>query len=434
MFVHMGMRGRKKKAHVESDLKRSVTPAQGVALYVGAVVGTGVLVLPGTAASLAGPASVLAWVFVSVLGVPLALTFAALAGRYPDAGGVATFTGRAFGPAWGAVVGWFYFFASTTAMSIGPLIGAYYAAGPLGLGRGGTFLLGAAMLAFAVASNCGGLRVSGRVQLLLSGCVALLLLAAAAISIPRMNLDNWTPFVPEGWGAVGRAAVLLIFAVFGWEAIAQLSAEFENPARDVPRSTFLSVGVIALLYVGVAAAVVGTSTYGSTAVDRVAVASLLGNAMGAGVGAAASFMALVITTATVNAYVAATSRLGYALARDGAFPRWLTALNTSGVPVRAVLAVGGCAACGMLVSYAAGWGPEDLLAVPTSLGLATYVIGSAAGAKLLARWSRLLAATALLMCLAMLPFAGVYVLLPVAVAMAALLYRRLTGWGSRPTP
>jgi amino acid efflux transporter len=429
----MGAQARE-KARVEAGLRRSVTPAQGVALYVGAVVGTGVLVLPGTAATLAGPASVLAWAFVSVLGVPLALTFAALAGRYPDAGGVATFTGRAFGTAWGAVVGWFYFFASTTAMSIGPLIGAYYAAGPLGLGRGGTFLLGAVMLAFAVVSNCGGLRVSGRVQLLLSGCVALLLLAAAAVSVPRMSLDNWTPFVPGGWGAVGRVAVLLIFAVFGWEAIAQLSAEFENPERDVPRSTFLSVGVIAVLYVGVAAAVVGTSTYGGTAVDRVAVASLLGDSMGARVGAVASFMALVISTATVNAYVAATSRLGYALARDGAFPEWFAALNTSGVPVHAVLVVGGYAACGMLLSYAVGWGPENLLAVPTSLGLATYVVGTAAGVRLLAGWSKHLAMVAFLMCLAMLPFAGVYVLLPIAVAIAALLYRWLTGPVPRSTP
>lgn len=416
---------------MEGGLKRTVTPAQGVALYVGAVVGAGVLVLPGTAASLAGPASVLAWVFVSVLGVPLALTFAALAGRYPDAGGVATFTGRAFGPAWGAVVGWFYFFASSTALSIGPLIGAYYAAGPLGLGRGGTFLLGALMLAIAVVSNSGGLRVSGRVQLLLSGCVALLLFAAMAVSVPRMSLENWTPFAPEGWGAVGSAAVLLVFAVFGWEAVAQLSAEFENPERDVPRSTFLSVGVIALLYVGVAAAVVGTSTYGGAAVDRVAVAGLLGNAMGAGVGAAASFMALVITLATVNAYVAATSRLGYALARDGAFPGWLAALTTGGVPVRAVLAVGGYAACGMLLSYAVGWGPEDLLVVPTSLGLATYVVGTAAGVRLLAGWARLLAAVAFLMCVAMLPFAGIFVLLPIVVAMGALLYRRVRDSGPR---
>ncbi len=147
-------------------------------------------------------------------------------------------------------------------------------------------------------------------------------------------------------------SVLLLWAVLGWEAIAQLSAEFENPERDVPRSTLFSVGIIAVLYVGVAAAVVGTATYGSAAVDRVAVASLLGNAMGAGVGAVASFAALVITLATVNAYVAATSRLGYALARDGAFPAKLSILDARGVPLRGVFAVGALAACGMLLCYA----------------------------------------------------------------------------------
>jgi amino acid efflux transporter len=53
-----------------------------------------VLILPGAAASLAGPASLLAWAIDCALGIPLALTFAALAATYPDAGGVATYVGR----------------------------------------------------------------------------------------------------------------------------------------------------------------------------------------------------------------------------------------------------------------------------------------------------------------------------------------------------
>ena len=68
---------------------------------------------------------------------------------------------------------------------------------------------------------------------------------------------------------MGRAGVLIFFAVFGWEAIARLSAEFRDPSRDVPRSTLLSVGLITLLYVGVAAATVGTATYGAPDVNRV---------------------------------------------------------------------------------------------------------------------------------------------------------------------
>ena len=392
---------------------------------MGAVVGAGVLILPGITAALAGPASILAWAVVSLLGVPLALTFAALASRYPDAGGVATFTTRAFGAGWGAATGWFYFVASATAQILVPLTGAYYAASPLDLGKSGTFLLAGVVLGAAVASNYGGLRVSGRVQLVLSGGVAVLLLAAALVSIPRISLENWTPFAPNGWISVGRAGVLIFFAVFGWEAIAQLSAEFRDPARDVPRSTLLSVGIITLLYVGVAAATVGTATYGTPDVNRVAVARLLGNGLGIGAGTVAASMAVLISLATANAYVAATARLGYALARDRAFPSWLGDLDERGVPAHAVLAVGGYAAIGMLLSYVAGWDPEDILVVPTSLGLATYIIGSAAGTRLLAGGAKLLATISMLLCLVVFPFAGAFVVLPIAVAATAWLYRRL---------
>jgi len=66
-----------------------------------------------------------------------------------------------------------------------------------------------------------------------------------------------------------------------------------------------------------------------------------------------------------------------------------------------------------------------LLAVSISLGLATYVLGTAAGAKLLRGGGRLMAVVALLMCLAMVPFAGAFVFLPIAVAAAVWSYRRL---------
>ena len=63
---------------------------QGIALYIGSVLGTGLLVLPGIAAQVAGPASIVAVVAVIILSVPLAGTFAALAARFPDPGGVAS--------------------------------------------------------------------------------------------------------------------------------------------------------------------------------------------------------------------------------------------------------------------------------------------------------------------------------------------------------
>lgn len=322
-------------------------------------------------------------------------------------------------------MGWFYFIASATGQVIVPLTGAYYAGGALGLGRAGTFLLAGLILAAAVGANLKGLQLSGRVQLLISGGVALLLLAAALAAVPRMSLSHWLPFAPNGFGAVGRTGVLIFFAFFGWEAIAQLSAEFRDPARDVPRSTIWSVALVTLLYLGVAAATVGTGTYGDPEVDRVSVARLLADSLGVGAGAVAAGLALLISLGTANAFVAATARLGYALARDGAFPRWLGTLDDRGVPAPAVLAVGVYAAVGLMLAYVAHWGAEQLLVVPNSLGIATYLIGTAAGVRVLSGRARRLAALSLALCLVAFPFAGASGALPLAVAAAAWSYRHI---------
>jgi amino acid efflux transporter len=83
-----------------------MTVPQGAALSIGAVLGTGVIALPALAAETAGPASLLAWLALIALSVPLATTFAALGARYPDSGGVSTYVRRAFGGRAAAVVGW----------------------------------------------------------------------------------------------------------------------------------------------------------------------------------------------------------------------------------------------------------------------------------------------------------------------------------------
>ena len=77
---------------------------QGIALYIGSVLGTGLLVLPGIAAQVAGPASIVAVIAVIVLSIPLAGTFAALAARFPDPGGVASYARRALGDTKDAVL------------------------------------------------------------------------------------------------------------------------------------------------------------------------------------------------------------------------------------------------------------------------------------------------------------------------------------------
>ena len=403
-------------------LRRTITLPQAVALYAGAVIGAGVLILPGVGAAEAGPASLVAWAFDGLLGVPIALTFAALAARFPDAGGVATFAARAFGAAAGTIVGWSYFAAAAVGQALVVLTGGHYAADALHLGRPATFALAGAMLALAVVANLFGLRVSARLQLVFAVAVALLLVAATAAAVPHVHSAALTPFMPDGWQSVGRAAILLFFAFFGWEAITHLSSEFRDPARDVPRATILAAGVVTAVYLGVAFAVVGTHTYGSDELDRVAVARVLSGTLGLSAKWVAAGGAVAITIGTANAYVAATSRLGYALGRDGALPSAMAHLSGRDVPDVAIAVVGASAAGALLLALREGWGAEAFLVVPNSLVILVYVVAMAAGVRLLRGRARVVAAAGGLPCLALLPFVGVSLAIPAAVATSAVLH------------
>ena len=246
-------------------------------------------------------------------------------------------------------------------------------------------------------------------------------------ALPRANAAALTPFVPYGWHSVGRACVLLFFAFFGWEAITHLAAEFRDPRRDLPRATVLSVGLVTTIYLGVAFAVVATATYGTPALDRVAVAHVLGGTLGLSARWLGGSAAVVISLGTANAFVASTSRLGYALGRDGAFPRSMARLSPRGVPAVSIGVVGGIAAGGLALAAGTGWGADAFLVVPDSLVIVVYVVAMAAGARLLTGPARLLAIVAAVLALLILPFAGVSVVIPAAVTAVALLYRRIRG-------
>src|SRR5439155_4335618 len=79
---------------------------------------------------------------------------------------------------------------------------------------------------------------------------------AVGVALPSRAGDNWRPFAPHGWWAVGSAANILMWLFIGWEAMAQLAGEFRNPANDLPRAMALAFGVIATLYVGLAVATI----------------------------------------------------------------------------------------------------------------------------------------------------------------------------------
>ncbi|MBW1641105.1 amino acid permease, partial [Microbacterium resistens] len=157
--------------------------AQGIALYLASVLGTGLLVLPGLAAKVAGPASVVAVAAVTLLAIPLAGTFAALAARYPDPGGVASYARRALGPTAARATGYWFLFGVAAGGPVVAVLGARYIATIVGIDAGAVPLLALVFLAVPFGANLFGVRVTGWLQLALTGLlvgVVVLVLAVAA--------------------------------------------------------------------------------------------------------------------------------------------------------------------------------------------------------------------------------------------------------------
>ena len=392
------------------------------------------LTLPSLAAAAAGPASLLAWVVLLAMCVPVAASFAALGAKYPDGGGVATFVHRAIGPRAAAAVGWWFYGAVPLGVVSAAWIGGKYVADAAGWGQGGAAAVGAVVLAGSLASNAVGLRMSGRVQLLLGGLLAAVLLCAVLAAAPRVSADHFTPFLPGGWTAVGSAAGVLFFAFAGWEAASHLSGEFADPARDLPRVTRRTLVVITVLYLGLAVTTIGALGPAAAQTDT-PLTALLAQSVGTAARPVAAAAAVFLTFGAVNSYLAGASRLGAALGRDGAAPRWLAKGGEPGEVPRRSLAVLGVVAAALAVPAAVGAADLDLLMRAATCLAAVTLAGLIAALVLLPRrtplWFGGVAGS--LLTVGVLAFSGWLLLIPVVLAAASygFLTLRRTSRGAR---
>lgn len=398
---------------------------QGAALYAGAVSGTGVLVLPAVAAETAGPASLLAWLALVLLSVPMALTYAALSRQQPDSSGFSGAVERAFGPRWGAVAGWLFLAQVPTGSVVAALIAGEYAASTIGAPHHIAFALGAALVGCAFLLNALGLRVSALAQGVTLAAVMAGLAVIIAGALRHVEADAFSPFAPHGASAVGLAAVQLFWAFVGWEAITPLAGEFRDP-RDIRRASLLAVAAVGVLYVSLAVATIGTRAYGAALTLETPLVSLAGSAFGPVASLIVGASGFLLSFAPVNAYVAGTSRLVSALGQRGQLPGWLGPISSSGTPRRALGALAALCTLAAVVSFAAGLRIADLLPLSTSSFIATYVLSMAAAVRLLRPPGRYAAAAALAACMVILAFVGPLLAWLAGVTVCSLGYQHFT--------
>jgi amino acid efflux transporter len=396
--------------------------AGGTALYVAAVLGTGVLVLPALAAAAAGPGAILAVAALAIISIPLASTFAALSRRHPDAGGVATFARRAFGPTSARVISYWFFFGTPIGAPIAALMTARYVVAVVGGDALTTTLIAIGLMIIPVIVTAFGVRFAGWLQLVLSAALVAVLVFVLAAAVPHGDLANLQPLLPHGWEGVGLAMSLYIWAFAGWEAVAGIGGEFRNPRRDIPRATALALVIVSVAYLAIQTVTVLVLGAGAST-SQVPLLDLVVASTGRGGGVIVAVIAAIVVTGVFNAYLAAFSKLGAAMGRDGDLPRWFgRGAENGGVARRGLLLSALVMAAYSVVVLASG-DLQPFILVHTSIAAAVYAVGVASALVLLPRWSFgwWMALLSCVFAAGLLVLAGWHLVFPVGLAAIAVL-------------
>jgi amino acid efflux transporter len=400
-----------------------LTTARGAALYIGALLGPGLLLLPGLAAAAAGPASIVAWVALLALSCLFATVFTALGRGYPSAGGVIGYVTAGLGSRAGLVAGWSFLTGVVAGAPVVCLIGASYVTGLTGGGRLARAGIGALLLLTVLVLAARGLRTSAFAQLLLVGLLIVVVAVAVCGSAGSERTASWTPFAPHGWLAIGHAATTLMLSFVGWEAVAPLTTRFADPSRSLARVAAIALAVTTALYLGLAVATTGV--LGPRAATLVPLAGLLTDALGPAGTAVAAAAAVVLTLGTTNAYINGAAAMAGQLFRPSGgeggqpSPRFLAAIAASGLLLITLYGLG-------VVS------PASLVAIPATLFLVVYLGCMVSAARVLDGAPRRAAVPSAVAVVVMLGYCGWALIAPVLVALAVTGGRFAVGWNVRP--
>ncbi|MES2697979.1 MAG: amino acid permease [Pseudomonadota bacterium] len=257
----------------KKSLHRSLGAFQLTMLGIGAVIGTGIFVLTAEAAQKAGPGMMLAFIIAGAVCAVAALCYAEMASMVPVSGSAYTYSYAVMGELIAWMVGWALILEYAVAAGavsvgwsgyvVGLIENAFAIDIPDMLVRGpydgGLVNLPAMLIALLVTWLLViGTRESAFVNSILVVIKVAALTLFIILAVPAMNMENFTPFSPLGFGGVSAAAASIFFAYVGFDAVSTAAEETKNPQRNMPIGLIGSLGICTIFYLLVAAGVIGT--------------------------------------------------------------------------------------------------------------------------------------------------------------------------------
>lgn len=218
-----------------------------IIICMNAMIGAGIFSAPAKLATSVGPAGLLTYGFVIIAVLFIALSIAALAQKYPQAGSFYTYTKQWGGHTMGLIAAGCYSLGIIVAMGLLTRIAANYIHTYLpGISVN---IIGIIILAAILIINNAGAKFVQAGQLFLICCTLFSIIATIILCLSHANTANLVPFAPYGFASVFTASKAAIFAFFGFESAASLYATVKNPEKNVPIAITVSIFVVGILYV-----------------------------------------------------------------------------------------------------------------------------------------------------------------------------------------
>jgi len=309
---------------METPLKRELNLFDVFCAATGAMISSGLFILPGLAHAQAGPAVVLAYIVAGLLALTGMLSQAELVSAMPKAGGDYFYVSRSMGPAVGTVDGLLTWFSLS-------LKSAFALVGMAAFVDVFTDIdiraISVPLCILFVLINFVGIKSAVIVQrFLVVGLLSILFLYIVG-GVPEIQMGHLDPFVPHGPLAILSTAGFVFISFGGLLKVAAIAEEVKDPARTIPRGMILSLFVACLIYSLVILVTTGVLDAEVLNVSLIPISEGAFMVFGRGGMILLSIAAILAFVSTANAGIMSASRYPLALARDGLIPKKLGVIN-----------------------------------------------------------------------------------------------------------
>lgn len=367
--------------------KRSLGMVELVSLGVGGTIGSGIFVVPGLAARLTGPYSLIAWGIVAISASCVLLSLSSVAYRFTASSGFYALFESVFGNRIAVPLMILYtissvFGVSTIAAGIGQYI-SFFDLSPV-------LLFEIILLAVFCGLNIAGIVFSGMTENVLTALKIIPLVLIALLLLPFVRMENFVPSAPLTAGGLLATVVIVYWPFTGFEISAIPVEETRDPSL-IRRSLILVMMIVVSLYLLLNIALIGSVGAAALAASPAPIATASGIIFTHS-GTMVAFIGIIAMLSAMNAYIIGTSRVIHTISARFSVPV-MKDLTRTGTPAFALVI--GCTASGLLLLFSNRF--EALATISVITNLVPYIFFCMAAWILVAeRKVRLIAATGML--------------------------------------